>query len=142
MKIQSLTGAWEFRQAGTEAWLPASVPGGAWDTLYGAVADDVDGDRSLIVKLFRKRPFSDVIAVGSVDDNELLRLVASAEQSSEHPLARAIVDGARDRGLEVLGEPAVAVEPRQRALDHPAARQQHKTPLGLGVFDYFQIHAL
>ena len=45
---------------------------------------------------------TDVIAVGSVDDNELLRLVASAEQSSEHPLARAIVDGARDRGLDLV----------------------------------------
>ncbi len=28
MRIQSLAGAWEFRQAGTEEWLPASVPGG------------------------------------------------------------------------------------------------------------------
>jgi beta-mannosidase len=28
MRIQSLTGAWEFRQAGTEEWRPASVPGG------------------------------------------------------------------------------------------------------------------
>jgi Cu+-exporting ATPase len=45
---------------------------------------------------------TDVIAVGSVDDDELLRLVASAEQSSEHPLARAIVDGARDRGLDLV----------------------------------------
>jgi beta-mannosidase len=28
MRIQSLAGAWEFRQAVTEEWLPASVPGG------------------------------------------------------------------------------------------------------------------
>ena len=27
MRIQSLAGAWEFRQAGMEEWLPASVPG-------------------------------------------------------------------------------------------------------------------
>jgi CheY-like chemotaxis protein len=32
------------------------------------VADDVDGDRSLIVKLFKKRPFSDVIAVGTGEE--------------------------------------------------------------------------
>ena len=37
------------------------------------VADDVDGDRSLIVKLFKKRPFSDVIAVGSA--REVLELL-------------------------------------------------------------------
>ena len=29
MKIHSLAGAWEFRQAGSEDWLAASVPGGA-----------------------------------------------------------------------------------------------------------------
>jgi P-type Cu+ transporter len=38
-----------------------------------------------------------------VDKDELLRLVASVERSSEHPLADAIVDGAKERGL-ALGE--------------------------------------
>ncbi|MBI1843500.1 MAG: heavy metal translocating P-type ATPase [Actinobacteria bacterium] len=42
---------------------------------------------------------TDVVAASGVDDMELLGLVASAEQSSEHPLARAIVSGARDKGL-------------------------------------------
>ncbi|HEY8601888.1 MAG TPA: heavy metal translocating P-type ATPase [Thermomicrobiales bacterium] len=36
-------------------------------------------------------------------DNSLLRLVASAERDSEHPLAGAIVDGAQERGL-ILAE--------------------------------------
>ncbi|WP_311775906.1 HAD-IC family P-type ATPase [Streptomyces lateritius] len=35
-----------------------------------------------------------------VDEAELLRLVAAAETDSEHPLAQAIVSGARDRGLQ------------------------------------------
>jgi len=34
-------------------------------------------------------------------EDEVLRLAAIAERGSEHPLARAIVDGARERGLEV-----------------------------------------
>ncbi|ELZ44834.1 copper-transporting ATPase [Halorubrum californiense DSM 19288] len=38
------------------------------------------------------------------DEDEVLRLAASAERGSEHPLARAIVDGAEARGL-ALGDP-------------------------------------
>ncbi|QGX96500.1 copper-translocating P-type ATPase [Haloplanus rallus] len=37
-------------------------------------------------------------------ENEVLRLAATAERGSEHPLARAIVDGARARGIDV-GDP-------------------------------------
>jgi beta-mannosidase len=46
MKIQSLTGAWEFRQAGTDEWLPASVPGGVHTDLLalGRIPDPFVGD--------------------------------------------------------------------------------------------------
>ena len=44
---------------------------------------------------------TDVIASDGHSDEELLRLVASAEQASEHPLAAAIVRAARERGLEL-----------------------------------------
>ncbi|MCH9729071.1 MAG: heavy metal translocating P-type ATPase [Actinomycetia bacterium] len=42
---------------------------------------------------------TDVLTNGSIGEDELLTLVASAEQSSEHPLAQAIVTGARARNL-------------------------------------------
>ena len=42
---------------------------------------------------------------------ELLRLAASAESLSEHPLARAIVDHAKARGLELPAVQAFTVEP-------------------------------
>jgi Cu2+-exporting ATPase len=48
-----------------------------------------------------KPALTDIVANGALDEEELLRLAASAERSSEHPLAEAIVQGARERGLEL-----------------------------------------
>ncbi|MFN2399349.1 MAG: heavy metal translocating P-type ATPase, partial [Gemmatimonadaceae bacterium] len=42
---------------------------------------------------------TDIVAVGDLSENELLRLVASAERGSEHPLGEAIVRGAASRGI-------------------------------------------
>jgi Cu2+-exporting ATPase len=44
---------------------------------------------------------TDVFALGDRSEDDLLRLVAPAEKGSEHPLAEAIVAGARERGIEV-----------------------------------------
>ena len=48
---------------------------------------------------------TDVLVTGALTDDDLLRLVASAERSSEHPLGAAIVTGAQERGLQ-LAEPS------------------------------------
>jgi P-type Cu+ transporter len=42
---------------------------------------------------------TDIVVENGVREDELLRLVASAERTSEHPLGEAIVRGAKDRGL-------------------------------------------
>ena len=42
---------------------------------------------------------TDIVAADGIPEEELLRLVASAERASEHPLGEAIVRGAKDRGL-------------------------------------------
>ena len=42
-----------------------------------------------------------VTATGAAGENELLRLVASLERDSEHPLAAAIVRGAEEREIEL-----------------------------------------
>ncbi len=46
MRTQSLAGAWQFRQAGTAEWLPATVPGGAHTDLLalGRIPDPFVGD--------------------------------------------------------------------------------------------------
>ena len=46
-----------------------------------------------------KPRLSEVVAIGSFGEDELLRLAASLERGSEHPLAAAIVRGAEERGL-------------------------------------------
>jgi Cu2+-exporting ATPase len=43
---------------------------------------------------------TDVFALDGRSEDQLLRLVAPAEKNSEHPLAEAIVAGARDRGID------------------------------------------
>src|SRR5512135_2931276 len=53
-----------------------------------------------------KPELTDTIVAGGWQADELLRLVASVERSSEHPLADAIVEGAKARGLALV-EPTV-----------------------------------
>ncbi|MBA3289979.1 MAG: copper-translocating P-type ATPase [Actinobacteria bacterium] len=44
---------------------------------------------------------TDIVVTDGIPDKELLRLVASAERGSEHPLGEAIVKGAKGRGLSI-----------------------------------------
>jgi Cu2+-exporting ATPase len=48
-----------------------------------------------------KPTLTELVSV-EMTENELLRLAASAEQASEHPLARAIVEGAKERGANLV----------------------------------------
>ncbi|MCF8466259.1 MAG: heavy metal translocating P-type ATPase [Sneathiella sp.] len=44
---------------------------------------------------------TDVITVGDVNENDLLIVAAALEKGSEHPLAEAIVSGAKDRNIDI-----------------------------------------
>ncbi len=48
-----------------------------------------------------KPRLTEVVAAGDIEEAEVLRLAASLERGSEHPLAAAILAGARDRGLSL-----------------------------------------
>ena len=49
-----------------------------------------------------KPKLESVVAVSGFDENEVLRLAASIERASEHPLAEAIVKGAQENELSLL----------------------------------------
>lgn len=63
---------------------------------------------------------TDVIANGDLSSEEVLRLAASAERGSEHPLGEAVVKAAQERGLtleEVEGFEAIAGQGVRATLD-------------------------
>jgi len=88
-----------------------------------------------------------LVAVHSVEEfseSELLRLTASLERASEHPLAAAIVSGARERGLDfaqvedfqaVTGKGVTGrVDQRKVAFGNPSLLQD----LGIAVDDLME----
>ncbi|HCI82362.1 MAG TPA: heavy metal translocating P-type ATPase, partial [Ktedonobacter sp.] len=52
-----------------------------------------------------KPELTDVVTLSNFSENEMLRLAAMAEQGSEHPLATAIVEGAKTRGINLATHP-------------------------------------
>ena len=87
-----------------------------------------------------KPELTDVVAETGFDEDEVLRLGAAVERGSEHPLASAIVEGARARGLElpeVTGFEAVPghgvtaeVEGRKLALGNVKLMESKAVALG------------
>jgi Cu+-exporting ATPase len=49
-----------------------------------------------------KPTVTNIITVNNISEEHLLKLTASAEKGSEHPLGQAIVHGAEDKGLELI----------------------------------------
>ncbi len=94
--------------------------------------------------LTKGRPeLTDLEPAGGFDADEVLRLVASAESRSEHPLALAIVAAAREKGL-ALAEPAdfasdaglgvtALVEGRSVAVGSPRLMERVGVAIGTGA---------
>ncbi|MDE3166030.1 MAG: cadmium-translocating P-type ATPase, partial [Acidobacteriota bacterium] len=67
---------------------------GRIDTVVLDKTGTVTQGRPVVVRIAPRQPWT---------ESELLALAAAAEQYSEHPLGKAIVDAARERGLELRG---------------------------------------
>ncbi len=62
--------------------------------------------------LTKGRPeLTDIVVAEGFDENDVLHLVAAVESRSEHPIANAIVAGARARGLRLAEPSAFVAEP-------------------------------
>lgn len=70
----------------------------ALEAMEGITALVVDKTGTLTVG---KPKLSQVMVFGGIAESDLLQLVASLEKVSEHPLAEAIISGAKSRGIEV-----------------------------------------
>jgi Cu+-exporting ATPase len=75
-----------------------------------------------------KPELTDVVAVPGTSEQDLLRLVAEAEQGSEHPLASAIVEGAKARGLSLGTTPEYLTALAGRGLE--ATIEDHHVLIG------------
>jgi Cu+-exporting ATPase len=84
---------------------------------------------------------TDVIPIGLVKSEEVLRLAAIAEKNSEHPLGEAIVRGAEERGLKVEDAdsfnaiPGRGVEAKRDGLEILLGNRQLMEERGIDITD-------
>ncbi len=82
---------------------------------------------------------TDFNAASAVNADDVLRLVASAEDRSEHPAAMAIVRAAKARGIKLLpaegflGEPGMGIEARVEGHLVHAGNERYMLRLGIDV---------
>ncbi|OLV17263.1 Lead, cadmium, zinc and mercury transporting ATPase [Deinococcus marmoris] len=93
--------------------------------------------------LTRGQPeLTDLTLVSGFERGEVLRLVASAEQDSEHPIARAIVDAAKREGLSLSAPessqavPGFGLEAVVDATRVQVGADRYMSKLGLGLADF------
>jgi Cu+-exporting ATPase len=89
-----------------------------------------------------KPKVTSIVAASGSSDADVLRLAASLERSSEHPLAAAIVAGAQERGVALAepqdfkSVPGKGVQGRVEGREVIAGNQQLLADLGIAIEDF------
>lgn len=100
------------------------VKGGSSMDALGAI-DTIAFDKTGTLTFGRPQLTDIVVLDHRMTEDDVIRIVGSAEQYSEHPLASALVEGARGRGLdliETIGLTATSGEGIRASVDgHPVA---------------------
>ena len=104
MTSQSLSGAWQLRQAGSNEWLAAQVPGGVHTDLMaaGRIADPFVGDEELRVQWVAeadweyRRTFRVEAAVAA--ENAVLGLPAPLRAAAETNLVERVLRALPENG--------------------------------------------
>jgi Cu+-exporting ATPase len=92
---------------------------------------------------------TDFVVPGSYDGDadEILRLVAAAEAKSEHPIAEAVVKGARDKGLDLPSpetfnaEPGFGIEAKVEGRTVQVGADRYMERLGIGLDEVSELAA-
>jgi Cu+-exporting ATPase len=97
----------------------------------------------------------EVVPAPGIDERELLALAAAAERGSEHPIARAVIDGAAARGVDTPTAGSFRVTPgagaramvgaREISVGRPSglpdALERRADDMGAGGATVFAVHA-
>jgi Cu+-exporting ATPase len=105
----------------TPAALMVGVGKGAEAGILIRGGEHLENARNIEVAVFDKTgtitkgepELTDVIITGKLQENEALRYAAMAEKGSEHPLGEAIVNGAKQRDLDIPDPSSFEAEPGQ-----------------------------
>ena len=113
--------------------------GAALESLQGVNVVAVDKTGTLT----KGRPeLTDLVTASGFQRAEVLQLVAAAEEQSEHPIARAIVDAAKKEGVAILplesfeAVPGYGLEARVQGRLVQVGADRYMRKLGLNVGDF------
>ena len=73
---------------------------------------------------------AEVVPLAGFAEDDVLAVAAAAESGSEHPVARAVIDGARERSIDIPSADERSIEPGAGASARVAGHADRRRPAG------------